>query len=151
MIIRIITFPIRVIVVAASLLDIVVRPLYRPIISALSSLKLFEAFEAWIGTRSRLEILLFLAAPFIVAEPMKFGSLLVIAYGHVRLGVSLMVVAHLITFVLVERIYRAGQKKLLTYVWLAWLMRYVGMAYSFFDKVKAATFEWLASLKSRYL
>ena len=150
-IIRAITFPVRVVIIAASLVDLVIRPLYRPVVSAVASLNLFSAFEAWIKTRSRLEILVFLATPFVIAEPLKFGALLIIAYGHIRMGAVLLVASHLITFILVERIYRSGRDKLLTYAWFAWLMRYVTIAHSVFEKMKATTLEWLVSLKSRYL
>jgi hypothetical protein len=37
-------------------------------------------------------------------------------------GVVLLVLAYLVSFLIVERIYEAGREKLLTYWWFAWAM-----------------------------
>ena len=61
-------------------------------------------------------------SPFAVAEPLKLLGLLMMAGGRARTGLVVFGFAHLVSFLLVERIYHAGRDKLLTYGWLAWTM-----------------------------
>lgn len=139
----ILVFPLRAIIVFALILDGIVRPLYRPVIRALSGLTLIRRLESRIARLPRLAILLCLAVPFAIAEPMKIIGLLLIAHGAVKLGLVLTILAHLATFLIVERIYHAGREKLLTYPWLAWIMRYVRFARSFYDRLKLAALNWI--------
>ena len=74
---------------------------------------------------------------------MKIIGLLLIAHGAIKTGICLTILAHLATFLIVERIYHAGREKLLTYAWLAWIMRYVRFARSFYDRAKLATLNWI--------
>ena len=148
----ILVFPLRAIIVFALILDGIFRPLYRPVIRAISRLTFIKRLESRIARLPRLAILLCLAVPFAIAEPMKIIGLVLIAHGAVKAGLVLTVLAHLATFLIVERIYHAGREKLLTYPWLAWIMRYVRFARSFYDRFKLAALNWvrlrlLASLR----
>nr|WP_222856775.1 hypothetical protein [Agrobacterium pusense] len=124
-------------------LDGIFRPLYRPVIRALSNLKIIQRLESRIAQLPRLVILLCLAVPFAIAEPMKIIGLVLFAHGAFKSGVVLTIIAHLSTFLIVERIYHAGREKLLTYGWLAWIMRYVRFARSFYDRLKLAALSWI--------
>lgn len=139
----ILIFPIRALIVFALILDGIFRPLYRPIIRAISGLTFIRRLESRIGELPRLAILLCLAAPFAIAEPMKIVGLLIIAHGAIKTGIVLTILAHLATFLIVERIYHAGREKLLTYAWFAWIMRYVRFARSFYDRTKVAALNWI--------
>ncbi|CUX45827.1 hypothetical protein G3A56_25130 [Rhizobium oryzihabitans] len=139
----ILIFPIRALIVLALVLDGIFRPLYRPIIRAISRLTFIRKLESRIGGLPRLAILLLLAVPFAIAEPMKIIGLLLIAHGTVKTGVAVTILAHLATFLIVERIYHAGREKLLTYAWFAWIMRYVRFARSFYDRFKLAALNWI--------
>ncbi|CUX41207.1 MULTISPECIES: hypothetical protein [Agrobacterium] len=148
----ILVFPLRAIIVFALILDGIFRPLYRPVIRAISGLTFIKRLESRIARLPRLAILFCLAVPFAIAEPMKIIGLVLIAHGAVKAGLVLTVLAHLATFLIVERIYHAGREKLLTYPWLAWIMRYVRFARSFYDRFKLAALNWvrlrlLASLR----
>lgn len=136
-------FPIRALIIFALILDGIFRPLYRPVIRAISGLTVIKRLENRIGQLPRLAILLALAVPFAIAEPMKVIGLILIAHGTVKTGVVLTIFAHLATFLIVERIYHAGREKLLTYVWLAWIMRYVRFARSIYDRLKLAALNWV--------
>jgi len=140
---KILIFPLRAIIVFALILDGIFRPLYRPIIKAISRLTFIRKLESRIGGLPRLAILLLLAVPFAIAEPMKIIGLLLIAHGTVKTGIALTILAHLATFLIVERIYHAGREKLLTYAWFAWIMRYVRFDRSFYDRFKRATLGWI--------
>ncbi|MGV2051904.1 hypothetical protein ACQZ48_17620 [Agrobacterium sp. 22-209-1] len=139
----ILVFPLRAIIVFALILDGIVRPLYRPVIRAISNLTFIQRLENRIAELPRLAILICLAVPFAIAEPMKIVGLLLIAHGAFKSGVVLTIVAHLSTFLIVERIYHAGKEKLLTYGWLAWIMRYVRFARAFYDRIKASALSWI--------
>ena len=139
----ILVFPLRAIIVFAMVLDGIFRPLYRLVIRALSNLKIIQRLESRIAQLPRLAILLCLAVPFAIAEPMKIIGLVLFAHGAFKSGVVLTIIAHLSTFLIVERIYHAGREKLLTYGWLAWIMRYVRFARSFYDRLKLAALSWI--------
>ncbi|MBW9080298.1 hypothetical protein JNB84_20250 [Rhizobium pusense] len=139
----ILVFPLRAIIVFAMVLDGIFRPLYRPVIRALSNLIIIQRLESRIAQLPRLAILLCLAVPFAIAEPMKIIGLVLFAHGAFKSGVVLTIIAHLSTFLIVERIYHAGREKLLTYGWLAWIMRYVRFARSFYDRLKLAALSWI--------
>ena len=139
----ILVFPLRAIIVFAMVLDGIFRPLYRPVIRALPNLKIIQRLESRIAQLPRLAILLCLAVPFAIAEPMKIIGLVLFAHGAFKSGVVLTIIAHLSTFLIVERIYHAGREKLLTYGWLAWIMRYVRFARSFYDRLKLAALSWI--------
>lgn len=139
----ILVFPLRAIIVFAMVLDGIFRPLYRPVIRALSNLKIIQRLESRIAQLPRLAILLCLAVPFAIAEPMKIIGLVLFAHGAFKSGMVLTIIAHLSTFLIVERIYHAGREKLLTYGWLAWIMRYVRFARSFYDRLKLAALSWI--------
>jgi len=139
----ILVFPLRAIIVFAMVLDGIFRPLYRPVIRALSNLKIIQRLESRIAQLPRLAILLCLAVPFAIAEPMKIIGLVLFAHRAFKSGVVLTIIAHLSTFLIVERIYHAGREKLLTYGWLAWIMRYVRFARSFYDRLKLAALSWI--------
>ncbi|AYM08688.1 hypothetical protein [Agrobacterium tumefaciens] len=139
----ILVFPIRAIIIFALVLDGIFRPLYRPVIRAISNLTFIQRLESCIERLPRLAILLCLAVPFAIAEPMKIVGLVLIAHGAFKSGLVLTILAHLSTFLIVERIYHAGREKLLTYGWLAWIMRYVRFARSFYDRFKLAALNWI--------
>ncbi|MES5045835.1 hypothetical protein ABVB72_11215 [Rhizobium nepotum] len=139
----ILIFPIRALIVFALILDGIFRPLYRPIIRAISRLTFIRRLENRISGLPRLAILLLLAVPFAIAEPMKIIGLILIAQGAVKTGLALTILAHLATFLIVERIYHAGREKLLIYAWFAWIMRYVRYARSFYDRVRSSVLNWV--------
>jgi hypothetical protein len=138
-------------VVAVSLIEAMLRPIYRPFVAAIASLGIFAKLEAWIASLPRLAILFLLAVPFAIAEPMKVVAVIIIAHGKMAIGIGTLIVAYLATFLIVERIYHAGREKLLTYRWLAWIMAHVALARSFYEDAKLAAIRWLSSVKARFL
>ncbi|RDJ25108.1 hypothetical protein DWF00_18080 [Bosea caraganae] len=118
------------------LIDEVVRPLYRPIAGWVSQRRLVAQAEAFIARQPRLAILALLAIPFAIAEPLKLVGLVLIAREQVGLGATVLVLAHLASFLIVERIYHAGREKLLTYRWLNWIM-------TLLDGLRSQMLAWL--------
>jgi hypothetical protein len=103
-------------------IDEIARPLYRPLIRWLSSLRVVARIEAAIAPLPRLAILILLAIPFAIAEPLKLLGLLLMGQGRIKIGLVVLGCAHLASFLIVERIYHAGRDKLLSYGWLAGMM-----------------------------
>ncbi|WP_371348143.1 hypothetical protein [Ancylobacter sp. IITR112] len=104
------------------LLDELVRPFYRPLIARLAALGIMRAFERWIAARSVWTILVLLAVPYVTIEPLKFVALVWIADGWPKAGTVLFLLAYLVSFVVIERIYSAGRPKLMTLPWVAWVI-----------------------------
>jgi len=104
------------------LLDELVRPFYRPLAEWLSTLGIMRALERWITACSPVVVLALLLFPYAVVEPLKFVGLLWIANGHVRSGGTVFVLAHLVSFLLIERIFTAGKPQLMTIGWMRWVI-----------------------------
>ena len=119
---RLLLLPFEAVMVLFIVLDEIARPLYRPLLRWVASLRLMHRMERWVAARHRLTILVLLAIPFIIVEPLKIVGLLWIGEGSLLPGIVLLGFAYLAGFVVVERIYSAGKPKLLTFVWFAWVM-----------------------------
>ncbi|WP_188080172.1 hypothetical protein [Neorhizobium sp. P12A] len=118
-------WPLRIAVVTLVLITEIARPLYRPLVQWFSGLALVKQLDPVIGSLPRLAVLILFAVPFAVAEPLKIYALVLIAKGRLVVGLTIIVFAYLMSFVLVERIFHAGREKLLTYNWFKWLMERV--------------------------
>jgi hypothetical protein len=103
-------------------LDEALRPLYRPLLRRLANLRVMRRLEEAVAALPRPLVLLALAVPFAVAEPLKLIGLLLFARGQFWAGLGVTAIAHLMSFVFVERIYHAGREKLMSYRWFAWIM-----------------------------
>jgi hypothetical protein len=104
------------------LLDEVARPVSRPLSRAFGRLRLVEATERWIGSLPAYVVLACLLVPFVVVEPLKVLALVWMAEGRVKAGMSLLLLAYLASFLLVDRIYHAGREALLSIPWFAAVM-----------------------------
>nr|WP_052232230.1 hypothetical protein [Methylobacterium sp. ZNC0032] len=104
------------------ILDELLRPLYRPLLRRLADLRIMRRLEESVAALPRPLVLLALAIPFAIAEPLKLFGLLLFARGQFWAGLIVTALAHLTSFVFVERIYHAGRDKLLSYRWFAWIM-----------------------------
>jgi hypothetical protein len=128
----------RAVLTVVVIIDEIARPLYRPLVEWVASLRIVARMEAVIARQSRLAILALLAVPFAIAEPLKLLGLVVMAQGRFRTGLVVFAFAHLVSFLLVERIYHAGREKLLTYGWLNWLM-------TLLDRLRRRALDWVRS------
>lgn len=107
------------------LLDDLVRPLYAPLVRRIAALRLVRLFEAWVGGLSPYWVLVLIGVPYVVVEPLKFLALLQIADGRVKTGTFVFLLANLVSFVLIERIFSAGRARLMTLRPMAWLIETV--------------------------
>lgn len=112
----------RAVITVFVILDEFLRPLYRPLLRRLAELRVMRRLEETVAALPRPLVLLALAIPFAIAEPLKLFGLLLFARGQFWAGLVVTAFAHLMSFVFVERIYHAGRDKLLSYRWFAWIM-----------------------------
>jgi hypothetical protein len=119
---RLALLPVRVVVAILVLISEVIRPVYRPFVRWVSALPFVVHFSDLVSALPRGVILVLFAIPFAIAEPLKVYALILMAKGHLIVGLTIIVFAYLMSFVLVERIFHAGREKLLTYAWLRWIM-----------------------------
>ena len=119
-------FVVGVFVVGYAILDTLLFPLFRPLIRYLSGLKLFEAIGALIVRLPPYVVLLILAVPFVVLEPLKVFALYWFALGHLIQGGILLIVAHGGSILTLERLYHAGEPQLMKIGWFARIMRWLG-------------------------
>ena len=101
-------------------LDAIVRPLFGPLMRALSRLKLIHRIEAWIVSLNPYVIFVLIAAPFAVAELTKVYAVILMAQEHFRLGMTLFIGAYVVSILVCERIFHAGKSQLLTLGWFKW-------------------------------
>ena len=103
-------------------IDELLRPLYRPLLRRLAGLRAMQKLEAFVTALPPHLVLVALAVPFAIAEPLKLLGLVLFARGQFWPGLVVTAFAHLTSFVFVERIYHAGHDKLMRYRWFAWIM-----------------------------
>lgn len=114
-----------VLVVLWAILDTVLFPLLRPLVDWLAGLKLFETIGRLIGRSPPYLVLLMLAVPFVVLEPLKVFALYWFALGHLIQGAILLIFAHGLSILTLDRIYHAGKGQLNKIGWFARLMGWV--------------------------
>ena len=119
-------FVVGIFVVGYTVLDAVLSLLFGPLIRALSALRLFGAIGALLGRLPPYLVLLILAVPFVVLEPLKVFALYWFALGHLVQGGELLVVAHGLSILTLERLYHAGKPQLMKIGWFALLMDWLG-------------------------
>ena len=119
---RVLLAVLRAVLTVFIILDELLRPLYRPLLRRLAELRVMRRLEEAVAALPRPLVLLALAIPFAIAEPLKIFGLLLFARGQFWSGLVVTAFAHLMSFVFVERIYHAGREKLLSYRWFAWIM-----------------------------
>jgi hypothetical protein len=136
---RLVLVPLDLLVGLVVLLDELVRPLYRPLVAWFASLALVARLEAQVARLPPHGALLALALPFAVAEPLKLVALLLLARGAFLAGLVTMAVAHLGSFLLVERVYHAGRAQLLTIGWFARIIGWLdAIRQAVIDRIKAS-------------
>ena len=132
---RLLLLPIEAVMVLFIVLDELARPLYRPLLRWVASLRLIHHVDRWVAARHRVTILVLLAIPLIIVEPLKILALFWVGRGALIPGAVLLALAYLAGFVFVERIYSAGKPKLMT---IGWFAKVMGIAIA----IRAAMLDW---------
>ncbi len=136
LLLRVLLLPLKLLVGALVLLDEVARPLYRPLGRWIAGLRLMQRFERFVARQPRFVILLLLAVPFAIAEPVKVLAVFWMAEDGFWSGLLMLCGAYLVSFIVVERVLTAGRAKLMTYGWFAF-------GIGVFEAWRGALFAWL--------
>lgn len=119
---RVLALPLKAVIAVLVFIDEITRPIYRPVVDRVLAHPFFAFLDRQVASLPRWAILIVFAVPFLVAEPLKLVAVVLFAKGRTILGVITFLIAQLLTFVLVERIFHAGRDKLLSYGWFAWVV-----------------------------
>lgn len=84
-------------------------------------LRLFVRLALWMRRRTPYQALLLFAVPFIVLEPFKLGGLVLVGTGHLVSGTAMLTTSHLLSLLIVERIFHVTEHQLLAIAWFAWV------------------------------
>ncbi len=122
-------------VAAAVLMREAAAVLGAPLWRFLSRIRILAWLSAWVGGLGRWSVVLVLAVPLAVAEPLKLVGLYCCATGHLGWGLALQAMGHGLSLLLVERILVAGHAQLMTFRWFAAL-------HDWFVRVRAAALTW---------
>lgn len=109
----------QAVVIVYVALDSIATPIFRPLVRWTAKLRFIIRLQELVARLPPYGVLAFLAVPFAIAEPAKIYALVLVATGHPILGLGVFAIAYLISFLVMERIYRAGEAKLRTIVWFA--------------------------------
>lgn len=109
-------------VVAYTLLDDLLLPLFRPLIAWLGELQLFQRLGGWLGRLPSYGALVALGVPFVIIEPLKVAALWWAGTGHVVSGTIGLLLAHALSLLVVERIFHAVYQPLMRIEWFARLL-----------------------------
>lgn len=122
---RVLLWVAKAIVIVYVILDGIVTPVFRPLLRWVARLRFVIRLQVIVAALPPYAILVLLAVPLAFAEPAKVYALLLMGEGHFVTGLAMMAVAYLVSLVIVERIYNAGERKLKTISWFARLMSWL--------------------------
>lgn len=136
-----------IVVIWTALDELLFAPL-RPLIAWLSQLRLFEALGGLVGRLPPYVVLVLLAVPFVLIEPLKILALYWIATGLFIRGAVLLVVSYVLSIFTLDRLYHTGRSQLMKIGWFARLMAWVtGLRDWAFGWVKAtALWKWATGI-----
>ena len=96
----------------------------KPLLRKIADLELFKFIAAWIASLGPYPTLALFVVPLVLLEPVKPFSAYVIASGHFRLGVLVLVIGEILKIAIVERIFHIGRDKLMTIKAFAWIYNF---------------------------
>jgi hypothetical protein len=140
-------FVLTIVLILYTLLDELLFPLLRPLLTVLGQLRVFELFGAGIARLPPYLALVALAVPFVIIEPVKVFAIYWTGTGHWIQGSVLLVSAHVLSILVVDRIYHAGHAPLMRIGWFKRLMTWLaGLRRRGVDWAKS-TLLWQASAR----
>ena len=122
--------PALVLVAIYFLIDDVVLAAFRPIVAWAAELRIVLRFAVFLRRLPPYPTLMLFLVPFVVLEPFKLGGLWLMATGRFAPGLVMLVIAHVASIVLVERLFQATRDKLLT---IGWFARAYGLVMRLYD------------------
>ena len=137
--------PAMILVAIYFLIDDVVLAAIRPVVAWASELRLFARMAEALHRLPPYPTLILFLVPFVVLEPFKLGGLWLMATGRFGVGATMLAISHLVSIVLVERLFHATRDKLLTIPWFATVHGWVSALYDWSLGHLKATAAWRAA------
>jgi hypothetical protein len=103
-------------------LDDIFTPVFQPVVRWIVTFPLVLRLQKFAAGLPPYGILGLMAVPFVLGEPAKIYGLYLVTTGHWITGLVVLALAYFATLILVERLYAAGEAKLRTIRWFAYLM-----------------------------
>ena len=102
------------------LIDALFLSIFRPLRRRLMALPSREKLAAWVGGLNRYVVLLLLAIPWLILEPLKPLGFWLFARHHHLSAVVLIVGSEMVKLTLFEQVLDMAKPKLLSFGWFAW-------------------------------
>ncbi|MCE1235835.1 MAG: hypothetical protein LWW93_05705 [Hyphomicrobiales bacterium] len=134
--------PALVLVAIYFLIDDVVLAAFRPVVAWAAELRIVLRFAVFLRRLPPYPTLALFLVPFAILEPIKILGLWMMATGSFRVGLLVLATAHVLSIVLVERLFQATRAKLLTIGWFAWIWARVTRLYDWSVGRLKATAAW---------
>ena len=147
-------FVLAIVLIFYTLLDELLFPLLRPLMTALGRLRVFELIGAGIGRLPPYVALIALAVPLIIIEPVKVFALYWTGTGHWVQGPVLLVLSYVLSILVVDRVYHAAHAPLMRIFWfnklMTWLadLRRRGIEWAKSTAIWGATARLIKSLRA---
>ena len=115
-----------VIVVAAVyfIIDALALSILRPLLKKIANLKLFKFIALWIASLGPYSTLALFVVPLVFLEPLKPLSAYIIASGHIKFGLAVLILGEVLKIMIVERIFHIGRDKLMMIKAFAWIYNF---------------------------
>lgn len=146
-----------VVIVIYMAVDAILTRLLWPTIAQLSRLMFFQQIGEAIARLPPYAVLVLLAVPFILIEPVKVFALYWLASGHFVQGALLLVAAYVLSVLICDRIYHSGHAKLMQIGWFKRLMDWLiglrsrGVAWAKSQPVWVAVSRTVSNLRRRII
>ena len=115
------------VIVAAAIyfiIDALALSILRPLLKTIANLKLFKFIAPWIATLGPYSTLALFAIPLVLLEPLKPLSAYIIASGHIKFGLVVLILGEVLKIAIVERIFHIGRDKLMMIEAFAWIYNF---------------------------
>ena len=127
-----------IVLILWTLIELILTPLFRPLLALLSGLRIFGVIGDWMGRLPPYAALVALAVPFVIIEPFKAFALYWFGIGHFVQGGVLYVLGHLASILIVDRLYHAAHEPLMRIGWFKRLMTWL-------DDLRRLALDWARS------
>jgi hypothetical protein len=102
------------------LADAIFATIAHPLARWIGDHWVFSRLRAWIRSLRPYPALALFLVPLIILEPVKPGAAFLAATGHVKLGLTVLVIGEILKLVLVERLFCLNRDKLMSIPAFAW-------------------------------
>ena len=105
-------------------IDALALSILGPLLKKIATLKLFKFIALWIASLGAYSTLALFVVPLVLLEPLKPLSAYIIALGHIKFGLAVLILGEVLKITIVERIFHIGRDKLMMIKAFAWIYNF---------------------------